>query len=100
MGIEVTEQQGGFIQWIQAKMVESNIYFPFPLPSKGNDTELRIRPNTNKMVRFNTVVPLFKAKKIYLPLDLKQEPLLLEAVNELNLAADRSELGTWLEQPS
>lgn len=85
VGIEVTGQQGGFIQWIQAQMLERNIYFP--LASEGNDTKPGIRPNTNKMVRFNTVVPLFKAKKIYLPLELKQEPLLLEAVNELSLAA-------------
>lgn len=85
VGIEVTGQQGGFIQWIQAQMLERNIYFP--LASEGNNLKPGIRPNTNKMVRFNTVVPLFKARKIFFPLERKNEPPLQEAINELSLAA-------------
>jgi predicted phage terminase large subunit-like protein len=85
VGIEVTGQQGGFIPWIQGQMLERNIYFP--LASEGNDTKPGIRPNTNKMVRFNTVVPLFKARKIFFPLERKTEAPMQEAVNELSLAA-------------
>lgn len=85
VGIEVTGQQGGFIQWIQGQMLERNIYFP--LASEGNDSKPGIRPNTNKMVRFNTVVPLFKARKIFFPIERKTEPPMVEAMNELSLAA-------------
>jgi len=85
VGIEVTGQQGGFIQWIQAQMLERNIYFP--LASEGNNQKPGIRPNTNKMVRFNTVVPLFKARKIFFPIERKNEAPLQEAMNELSLAS-------------
>lgn len=85
VGIEVTGQQGGFIQWIQGQMLERNIYFP--LASEGNDSKPGIRPNTNKMVRFNTVVPLFKARKVFFPIERKQEDTMLEAMNELSLVS-------------
>jgi phage terminase large subunit-like protein len=85
VGIEVSGQQAGFIPWIQDQMLEKNIYFP--LVSEGNDNKPGIRPNTNKMVRFNVAVPLFKAGKVYLPTELKQDPRLVEIVNELSLAA-------------
>lgn len=85
VGIEVTGQQGGFIQWIQAQMLERNIYFA--LASEGNDSKPGIRPNTNKMVRFNTVVPLFKARKMFFPLERKSEAPMQEAMNELSLAS-------------
>lgn len=83
VGIEVTGQQGGFIQWIQGEMINRNIWFP--LASEGNDTKPGIRPNTNKLVRFNTMVPLFKARKIFFPIEKKQSPELQEAMNELEL---------------
>lgn len=84
-GIEVSGQQAGFIQWIQGEMLNRNIYFP--LTSENNDMKPGIRPNTNKMVRFNTVVPLFKARKIFFPIEKKNTPELVEAMNELSLAA-------------
>ena len=85
VGIEVTGQQGGFIQWIQGEMLERNIYFP--LASEGNEMKPGIRPNTNKLVRFNTVVPLFKARKIFFPIEKKNEEPLQEAMNELSLVS-------------
>lgn len=35
VGIEVSGQQAGFIDWIQDQMMERNIYFP--LASQNND---------------------------------------------------------------
>jgi len=84
VGVEVSGQQGGFIQWIQGEMLNRNIYFP--LASENNDGKPGIRPNTNKLVRFNTVVPLFKARKIFFPEEKKTTPELAEAMNELGLA--------------
>ncbi len=83
VGIEVSGQQGGFIQWIQGEMLNRNIYFP--LASEGNDLKPGIRPNTNKMVRFNIVVPWFKARKIFLPIEKKTSPEIVELTNELGL---------------
>jgi hypothetical protein len=85
VGIEVSGQQGGFIQWVQSQMLERNIYFP--LASEGNDTKPGIRPNTNKMVRFNIVLPWFKLKKIFFPIEKKLEAPMLEAINELSLVS-------------
>jgi predicted phage terminase large subunit-like protein len=85
VGIEVTGQQGGFIQWIQNEMMTRNIYFS--LASEGNDNKPGIRPNTNKLVRFNTMVPMFKARKIFFPLEKKNDPAVAEAINELSLAS-------------
>ena len=84
-GVEVTGQQGGFIPWIQGQMLERNIYFT--LASEGNDNKPGIRPNTNKLVRFNTLVPLFKARKMFFPLERKTEAPMAEAMNELSLAS-------------
>lgn len=83
VGIEVSGQQGGFIPWIMGEMMNRNIYFP--LASEGNDTKPGIRPNTNKLVRFNTVVPLFKARKVFFPIEKKTTPELAEAMTELSL---------------
>ena len=83
VGIEVSGQQGGFVAWIMGEMMNRNIYFP--LASEGNDSKPGIRPNTNKLVRFNTVVPLFKARKIFFPIEKKSTPELAEAVTELSL---------------
>lgn len=84
VGIEVTGQQGGFIQWIQSEMLARNIYFP--LASEGNDSKPGIRPNNNKLVRFNTMVPQFKARKMFFPIEKKNTPEIAEFLNELSLA--------------
>lgn len=84
VGVEVSGQQGGFMPWIQGEMLNRNIYFS--LASEGNDEKPGIRPNTNKLVRFNTVVPLFKSRKIYFPEEKKNSPEMLEAMDELGLA--------------
>lgn len=84
VGIEVTGQQGGFIQWIQSEMLARNIYFP--LASEGNDSKPGIRPNNNKLVRFNTMVPQFKARKMFFPIEKKNTPEMAEFMNELSLA--------------
>jgi predicted phage terminase large subunit-like protein len=85
VGIEVTGQQGGFVQWIQEQMLVRNIFFP--LASEGNTGKPGIRPNTNKLVRFNTMVPLFKAHKIFFPIEKRDSPEIQEALEELTLAS-------------
>jgi len=85
VGIEVSGQQGGFIQWIQREMGIRNNYFT--LASESNNNKAGIRPTTNKMQRFNIVLPWFKSKKIWFPEEMKHDPIILEAIEELSLAA-------------
>lgn len=85
VGIEVTGQQGGFIQWIQQEMLSRNIFFN--MASENNSNKPGIRPNTNKMQRFNTVLPLFKQRKIWFPKELKDTPELQEMYDELRNAS-------------
>jgi phage terminase large subunit-like protein len=85
VGVEVSGQQAGFIQWIQDQQMQRNIWFT--LASDGNGNKPGIRPNTAKLVRFNTVVPWFKAKKMFFPVEKKGDPALSEGINELSLAS-------------
>lgn len=85
VGVEVSGQQRGFISWLQEAMLQRNVFFN--LASEANKMQPGIRPNTNKLVRFNTVVPLFKARKIYFPIEKKASPEIAEALDELSLAS-------------
>ena len=85
VGVEVSGQQGGFISWIQQRMLDTNIWFN--LASKDNSNNPGIRPNTNKLQRFNVVVPLFKAGKMYFPEEMKHTKALQEMLEELKLAS-------------
>ena len=85
VGVEVSGQQGGFIPWIQNEMLTRNIYFT--LASENNSTKPGIRPNTNKMARFNVVTPWFKLGRVFFPQEMKEGLVIGEAMNELKLAA-------------
>jgi len=85
VGIEVSGQQGGFVSWIQSQMIDRNIWFN--LASEGNKGKPGIRPNTNKMVRFNIVVPWFKAGQMFFPKELQSGTPMMECMNELTLMA-------------
>lgn len=85
VGVEVTGQQAGFIPWIQQKMMETNNWFN--LASKDNSNNPGIRPTTNKLQRFNVVVPWFKAGKMYFPHEMKNQIALQELLEELRLAS-------------
>lgn len=88
VGIEVSGQQGGFIAWINDQMMVRNNYFN--LASENNNGKAGIRPVTDKMQRFNVVVPLFKMNKIKFPVERKDSPELQEAMSELMLASKKA----------
>lgn len=85
VGIEVSGQQGGFIQWITNEMITRNTYFN--LASDNNGNKPGIRPNTNKLVRFNIIVPMFKRNKMFFPEERKESAEMLECMQELDLIA-------------
>ncbi len=85
VGIEISGQQKGFISWIQNEMMSRNIYFNLAHDHGSKDPG--IKPNTNKMIRFNIMVPLFKLNKIYFPEERRDSPEIKEAISELSLAS-------------
>lgn len=59
----------------------------FSLACEGKSKEPGLRPNTNKLVRFNVVVPWFKTHKIWFPEECANDPTMIEAKDELTKAA-------------
>ena len=84
VGIEINGQQQGFIQWIKQRMVDLNIFFN--LAGKGK-TE-GIRRSGRKIDAFKLVVPIIKAKKIWLPLEMKEHELVIELLEEFRYATN------------
>lgn len=85
VGIEVTGQQGGFIPWIKQEMMSRNVWFM--LARDRASKEEGIRPTTDKLRRFNVVVPWFKAHKMFFPQEHLEHPALKELTLELRQAA-------------
>jgi predicted phage terminase large subunit-like protein len=84
VGIEVTGQQLAFIKWLQNEMLTRNIWFSFASSEKSGSPG--IRPTTNKLTRFNQVVPLFKAGKIYFPEEMKTSKIMANFLGQIRLA--------------
>ena len=85
VGVEITGQQKGFIAWIMTQMIDRNCFFS--LTAEKGSKELGLRPNTNKMQRFNVMVPLFTLHKVWFPEECANEPPMIECMDELTKAA-------------
>lgn len=86
VGIEVTGQQGGFIDIIQRECMRRNNFINFAKEPGSN--KVGIRPNTNKFVRFQSVVPWIKAHKVYFPIQLENDSRIVEFKEELLLTSN------------
>lgn len=84
VGIEITGQQQAFIKWIQQEMITRNIWFNFASSERSGTPG--IRPVVNKLTRFNMVVPLFKAGKIYFPHELRTSKIMGQFYGQIKLA--------------
>lgn len=85
VGIEVTGQQGGFVDIIQKECLRRNQFIN--LAREKGATKAGIRPNTNKFIRFNSIIPWFKLHKFYFPEELKEDPRIMEAIEEITLVS-------------
>lgn len=85
VGIEITGQQGAFISLLQREMMYRSIWFNFASSDKTGNTP-GIRPTTDKLSRFNYVLPKFKAGKMYFPEEAKDGREMTEFMLELRLA--------------
>lgn len=81
VGIEVTGQQGGFVSWIEKEMLNRNVFFN--MASSNNSNLPGIRPVTDKLSRFNQVLPLFKQKKFWFPKEMMGSAYWNELMDEL-----------------
>jgi hypothetical protein len=82
VGIEITGQQQGFIQWIENEMHYRDFYFNLTT----HNGKRGIRPATDKLSRFNMVVPLFKAGKIAFASELRDTQMFGIFVEQIALA--------------
>ena len=82
VGIEINGQQKGFIQWLKNEMITRNTFFNFA----KQGTQEGIRQSTDKISHFKLFVPTIKAKKMWLPKELKEGELLVEILEELQFA--------------
>ena len=74
VGIEVTGQQGGFIQWIEQEQYRTQIYFNIK----------EIRPTKDKYSRFLAFAPFYHRKKVKFGYEIKQnKPYYSEMISEL-----------------
>ena len=85
VGIEVSGQQKGFVSWIQSEMVKRNVFFN--LLSSNNDGQPGIRPIADKFARFNLFLPRIKAKKLWMPKELKDSAWMNEFIDEISKAS-------------
>ena len=84
VGIEISGQQKAFITWLQQQQIERNIWFNFASSEKSG--EPGIRPVTDKLTRFNLVVPWFKAGKVYFPTELKTSVIMGHFIGQIRMA--------------
>lgn len=83
VGVEVTGQQGAFIQWLTNEMTTRKVWFNFASSEKSGAAG--IRPTVDKLSRFNLVVPWFKAGKMYWPEELKQSNIVGTFMHQIRL---------------
>ena len=87
VGIEISGQQGGFVQWIQSEMAHRNIWFNLASDKASGQPGIRPSPTTNKLERFNVIVPWLKAGHMYFPHEMKHTDPMREMQDELSLVA-------------
>lgn len=86
-GVEINGQQKGFIAWILEKQMDRNIYFGLASERGSSEPGLRRSSDTSKLAAFQMVVPLFKTRKVFFPVEYKTDPRIVEFINELSLAS-------------
>jgi len=82
VGVEINGQQGGFIAWMKEQMINKNTFFNFA----GKGKTEGIRNTGRKIDRFKLFVPTVKAKKLWLPEELKGSPFMDELLEEIKFA--------------
>ena len=86
VGVEIDGQQKAHLYSIKERMLKDNLFFSFakqrgaPVTREGI---LSRSGNTSKIDRFRYILPRFQNHKIYFPLQLKDNPDMLEGLKQL-----------------
>ena len=90
VGIEVSGQQGGFIDWIQSEMRRRGEYFVLA-KQKGREhtNDLGIKPNKQKILRLEAMLSLFNRGQISICKEVVNSRYGKELFQELDLATPR-----------
>ncbi len=90
VGIEISGQQGGFIDWIQMEMRRRGEYFVLA-KQKGREhtNDLGIKPNKNKILRLEAMLSLFNRGQISICEEVIDSAYGRELFQELELATPR-----------
>jgi hypothetical protein len=84
VGIEISGQQVALIRLLEKEMADRDIWFDLA-PEKGKSkTQKGIRPVSNKIVRFKSVVPMIKRKKLHFPIERKNDQIIQEKLHQLD----------------
>lgn len=81
VGIEVSGQQGAFIDWVEEQQLSRNVFFQLASNTEGGIAG--IRPSGETLKRFELVLPLFALRKVRFAEELKGTPLMAETLLEL-----------------
>lgn len=73
VGLEVTGQQGGYVEWIRGEQIKRNIFFDIK----------EVRPTKDKFSRWHQFVPQYKNGKVKVLTTLKDTPYYIEMEDEL-----------------
>ena len=85
VGIEINGQQNAFIIWLQKEQMIRNIWFNFASSSPTGSNSPGIRSSGDKLSRINLMVPMFKAGKMFFPLEMKETPIMKQFMSEIKL---------------
>lgn len=83
VGIETSGQQQAFITLLQREQMNRNIWFNFASNKQGGAPGISV--TQDKLTRFNSVVPWFKAGKMYFPEELKKSEIMGHFMGQLSL---------------
>ena len=83
VGVEAAGSQNGFITLFLRDMVQRNIHFSIAC-EKGSKTP-GFKPVTDKIARFQLILPKFNQHRMFFPLELKDTPEMIECMDELSL---------------
>ena len=92
VGVEITGQQGGFIDWLKERMVTSKTFFT--LAKEVGTNHEGIRPVKDKLSRLKQFVPIINSGKFHLTDKFAKSPAGIKLLYELSLVSDDGIKGT------
>ena len=88
VGVEVSGQQKGFLDYMDELMLSKNIFFDIARetnPESKNIGRRGFAPSVNKFSRFKIAVPILEELKFHVPDELENTQLLVEMEEEFDL---------------